>query len=373
MHRRAARTHSPVRLARRRLGRALLLVLPFACATLPAEATETCHAAGAITPVCLFERPEDLEPLEGLDGLVLVSEYGALDGSRTGRISLYDVRAGTASTLFPPRAPAAPVAAAPAAGEHTCPGPPGQAFSPHGIHLGRDAAGRPWLLVVNHGGRESVEIFDVEADAAGVTLAWRGCVVAPAATWMNDVVTLPGGGFAVSHMIARHSTTEVIHAAEHSRADSGEVLAWFPATGWAPVPGTAGALPNGVAASADGETLYVNYYFGDIVAAVDRASGQRLWETPVNAPDNLSWTRAGELLVAAHDADLEAVEACNANAQPVCPMPYSILALDPGNGARTVVHAGGGGTFGGATVAVEVGDELLLGSFAGNRLARVAR
>lgn len=373
MHRRVTRIRSAYRPARRVPGRALLFGLLLAPGTLPAEPADACRADGAVTPVCLFERPEDLEPLQEPGGLVLVSEYGALDGTRAGRISLYDVHAGTVAPLYPPRAPSGPVPVAPAAGERACPGPPGQAFSPHGIHLGRDGSGRPWLLVVNHGGREAVEIFDVDIDAAGVKLAWRDCVVAPEATWMNDVVTLPGGGFAVSHMIARHATRDAIHAAEQSRADTGEVRAWFPATGWAPVPGTAGALPNGVAASADGSTLYVNYYFGDTVAAIDRASGARLWETHVDAPDNLSRTAAGELLVAAHDADLAAVEACNTHAGPVCPMPYSILALDPDSGARTNIHAGGGDTFGGATVAVEVGDELLLGSFAGNRLARIAR
>lgn len=338
--------------------------------TLPAtpSAEEGCRPAGNVTPICVFERPEDLEPLDVPAGHVLVSEYGSLDGSRTGRVSLLDLHSGTGLVLYPPDPPA-PNVAGPLAG--ACPGPPGPGFSPHGIHLGDGPDGTPRLLTVNHGGREAVEIFDVDAGPDAVTLRWRDCVVAPPTVWMNDVVTLPGGGFAVTHMIARGTPGDAIHAAEHGREETGEVLSWFPGTGWASVPGSAGSLPNGIEASADGATLYVAYYFGDVLVALDRTSGRRVWETPIDAPDNLSWTSAGELLVAGHHVGLAAIEACGASEDPVCPIPYTIAAFDPATGARRDVLSGGDATFGGATVAVEAGGELLLGSFAGRRLARV--
>ena len=43
-------------------------------------------------------------------------------------------------------------------GTPDCPGEPDKAFAPHGIHLSRRGDGRLQLLVVNHGGREAIEV-----------------------------------------------------------------------------------------------------------------------------------------------------------------------------------------------------------------------
>lgn len=58
-------------------------------------------------------------------------------------------------------------------------------FSGHGISYRPISARVGELYVVNHGGRESIEIFDVELPGqAGVApkLRWRDCVLAPAGT-----------------------------------------------------------------------------------------------------------------------------------------------------------------------------------------------
>lgn len=344
-----------------------MLVLPAACAADGAD----CSARDGFTPICGFQRPEDIEVLPG--NTLLVSEYGGLAGAHTGVLSLYSPTDGTRRALYP-----GPTASdgVPDWGAPDCPGPPGAELDPHGIHHG-PGGGEGRVLVVNHRGREAVELFELVAAAepAATRLVWRGCVPAPAEVWMNDVVGLPGGGFAVSHMVTRGTGGAALFDAERARNDSGYVLTWDAATGWRKLPGSDGALPNGLEISADGSVLYVNEYFGDRVVALERASGERLWTTAVDAPDNSSWGLDGRLLVASHHADLAAVMACDHEPLTLCTLPFSIVAIDPANGNRvTVVEGGGpGAPMGAATVAAEFGGKLWLGSYVGDRMATTTR
>ncbi len=346
--------------------RLVAVLLAIACGTV-AAADHACEPANGFTPLCGFERPEDLEVVAGGRAL-LVSEYGALTGARTGRLLLYRPDDGSRRVLWP----AAGTDAGGGAGAADCPGPPGAEFSPHGIH---HATGSDRVAVVNHGGREAVELFAVidGDDADSFALAWRGCVPAPEGVWMNDVVNLPGGGLAVTHMVAKGTAEEALFESERRRDDIGYVLEWSAAGGWRQLPNTGGGLPNGIEVSADGATLYVNEYFGDRVYAYDRASATRLWSTAVDGPDNSGWSADGRLLVASHHEDLHAVFTCNEAPLTYCPLRYAIVAIDPANGHRVTVVEGGGEPFGAATVAVELGGALYLGSFVGDRMAVTTR
>lgn len=335
-----------------------------------AGAGQPCQPANGFAPVCGFQRPEDIEILPGGQAL-LISEYGTLTGALPGRLTLWQPRDGRRRTLYP----------APDAdgngdwGAPDCPGPAGPTFAPHGIHHG-PAAGLERVYAVNHGTREAVEIFELSdgGDPERARLRWRGCVPAPAGVWMNDVVGLPGGGFAVTHMIAKGSAEETFLETERTRAASGHVLTWTGQAGWRRLPGTDGALPNGIEIADDGATLYINEYLGDRVYAYDRAREARLWQTAVDAPDNSSWGEDGRLLVASHHEDLRAIIACNANAPATtCPVRYSVVAIEAAEGRRLTVIEGGGAPLGGATVAAELNGMLYLGSFVGDRLVYAPR
>jgi hypothetical protein len=56
-------------------------------------------------------------------------------------------------------------------------------FNARGLSLSRLAGDRWRLLVVNHGGRESIEVFDVDLAPARPRLVWRGCLPMPAGQW----------------------------------------------------------------------------------------------------------------------------------------------------------------------------------------------
>ena len=56
------------------------------------------------------------------------------------------------------------------------------------------------LYVVNHGGRESIEMYELKPAARSWTLAWHGCAVSMKD--FNDVAVLPDGGFIATHPTA---------------------------------------------------------------------------------------------------------------------------------------------------------------------------
>jgi hypothetical protein len=247
-------------------------------------------------------------------------------------------------------------------------------MSPHGIHLSRRADARLQLLVVNHGGRESVEFFEVADPGSGWGVTWRGCAVAPEGSWLNDVVALPEGGFLATHMLPKRRGA--LQAVEYLKAavlgmETGHALEWRPGQGFRPLPGSETVFPNGIALSADGATLYLNSSIGGKVLRIDRASGRALGSAEVAGPDNSSWAPDGRLLVASFVGPLWETLACDGIEQGACPVAFEIVAVDPESLATETLHRGGGPPMGAGTVGVRVGDELFIGSFAGDRILRV--
>ncbi|NNL86234.1 MAG: hypothetical protein HKP27_11305 [Myxococcales bacterium] len=316
-----------------------------------------------------FHAPEDIEPLPGGDILV-VSEYGGLTAARSGTIKL--LRRSNKTEILYPQATADGDKITIPWGELECGPPLGESIAPHGIHVGAGPGGKDQLLVVNHAKRESIEIFQImDADAYEPSVSWRGCVVAPEHVWLNDVAALPSGGFVASHMTPRGTTVEALLEIDDAPELQGHVLEWTSESGWQKVAGTEGKLANGLQVSADGSIIYINYYLGDEVVAIERSTGKKLWTAAVEGPDNSSWTPDGKLLVASHRAELKDVLACHDGEAAFCGIRFGVVSIDPATGETEELFAGEGEPFGGATVAVDVGDRLYLGSFAGERVGYI--
>ena len=124
-------------------------------------------------------------------------------------------------------------------------------FRPHGIDVGLRLDGRVELYVVNHGGNESVEVFDVDLDESRPALKWIGGVRLPGTAVGNDVAAVDDG-FVVSTTGDPNGRTEVSVEEAMAGADTGGVLEWSPAQGWVTLPGTQINTANGVAVSPDG-------------------------------------------------------------------------------------------------------------------------
>jgi sugar lactone lactonase YvrE len=345
---------------------ALLAALVFAaCGSAPP--ITSCDPIGAATPLCGFQNPEDLALLP--DGRVLVSEYGDA-GAKPGRISLLDLASGSHESLYAGGGPSEPGPW----GAADC-APPSAAFSPHGIHLSTRPSGGLQLLVVQHGGRESVEMFEVLPANGSWQLAWRGCAVAPDGG-LNDVVAVPEGGFLVTRFGPSSRVSFMLAAAKATLfgGETGWVYAWTRESGFSEVPGTHAAGPNGIELSADGAKIFLNTTLASEVLRIDRKSGAVEARARVDRPDNLTWASDGRLRVASLRGNMRELLSCNGIERGSCPMPFAIVALDPNTMETQTVYEGGPGTPSGAgTVGLELNDGgLLIGTFAGDRVVRVA-
>lgn len=346
---------------------ALAVLLLSGCERLP-EAIAGCTPVGQLSPVCGFSRPEDLELLP--DGRTLViSQMGSLDGAMPGSLVLFDTRGETITRL--PQFTSAP-------GEHwgssECDTPPGAAFSPHGIDLSTRADGRIQLLAVNHGGRESVEIFEVATGTAGYQLEWRGCVIAPEDAYLNDVVALPAGGMLMTYMYPRNSLQIGPFSVDLLKAvlgfNTGYVLRWD-SSGFAKVGGTDAPYPNGIQLSPDGDFIYLNAYLAGEVRKIAYPGGELVAKAIVKGPDNGQWDAEGRLLVASHTGGLRDIASCFEIREGACPAGFEIVAVDPLSMEKELIFRHRGAPMGAATVAQQVGDRLYLGSFVGDRILRV--
>jgi len=342
-----------------------------ACAGEAPEAIVSCEAIGPARPVCGFQNPEDLALLPDHRSL-LVSEYGSLEGTRAGSLSRLDLHDEARTVLF--RGGDADGGTA-TWGDPGCPGPPSPAFSPHGIDLDRRLDGALQLLVVNHGGRESVEFFEVTEGRSGYGLTWRGCAVVPEGRWLNDVVTLPDGGLLATHMMPRREGLgQFIEFAKAGllRMETGHVLEWQPESGFVRVPGSDVPFANGLEISDDGETLYLNSSSAGQVRRIVRATGERRGHASVQSPDNSTWAGDGRLWVASLHTSFSEFTHCRELEQGACPARFQIVAVHPETLETEVIYEGSGAPMGGGTVGLQVGDELFVGSFAGDRVLRVA-
>jgi hypothetical protein len=333
-----------------------------------AEPVLSCDPVGNARPLCGFQNPEDLVALPG-GAALLVSEFGGLMGERPGAIARLDLAGEARSVLYRGGDGGE---ARPGWGDPACPGAPA-AFSPHGIDLVRRDDGALALLVVNHAQRESVEFFEVLRD--GAELAWRGCTVAPEQGWWNEVAATSDGGFYASHMLPRRGgaaqVLEFFRAAV-LRRPTGHVLRWSPGAGFEPVRGSEVVFANGISLSPDGASLFLNSSLGDGLRRISLASGAVEAQLELPGLDNSAWGSDGRLYLASLRAPVLEIQACNSLERGACPAAFEIVAVDPETLEAEHVYRGEGAPMGGGTVGLRVGDELFIGSFAGDRVLRVA-
>jgi sugar lactone lactonase YvrE len=228
-------------------------------------------------------------------------------------------------------------------------------FRTHGLSLvaGPDSVHR--LFAVLHGGRESVEVFEVDARSATPTVTWIGCVVAPEPIGLNSVRGRSGGGFVATNFLARKGGPDIKAVMAGER--NGEAWNWDPAAGWERVEGTHAAGANGIETSQDGRGVYVAAWGAQsIIVALRGSVGPLRYETPLGfRADNIRWARDGTLLVAGQREQ---------------PAESVVVKFDAGTlRAREILRYRDTLAFGAATVAIEVGRELWLGSFRGDRIA----
>ena len=89
-------------------------------------------------------------------------------------------------------------------------------------------------------------------------------------------------------------------------------------------------------------------------------------------PDNLTWTRDGHLLATGQSGRIGDVLACGETEEGTCALPLSVVLLEPGSLDTSVVLEHAATAHGAGTVALEVGREIFIGTFDGDRVARAS-
>ena len=330
----------------------------------------TCVAANDIESDCRFTNAEDIVVSPGGRHL-LIGEMGALDGSVAGSIVALDPESAEITVIYPHDRDAGEPKEN--WGDPGCrPIEAGPAVTPHGLDIETREDGRHQLFVVNHLERESIELFEVIDDGEVPKVEYRGCVLATGDMAFNDVIGHPDGSFWVSHTYPHDSnlTIGILRIMFTSYAP-GRVYSWAKDRGFVVMPGTEAKYANGIEKSADGRVLFLNSYFGEEVIKVDAATGERLGSVSTHKPDNSAWTADGELLVAVHEAGFSELTTCLELTEGSCGVAFEIIAIDPDTMTSRTVVKNVGAPMGAATVARPHGDFIYLGTFAGDRIARV--
>ncbi|WP_157976578.1 hypothetical protein [Parahaliea mediterranea] len=325
----------------------------------------SCEKVKNATPLCLFSNPEDMAILPG-NRWLLVSEYGDYHGSRPGALVFYDLDKKKRRIAYDGDSTQPP---GEYWGDPSCIEAPGAVFSPHGIDLKRRKDGRWQLLVVQHGGRESIEFFELVNSDHGPSLLWRGCAIAPDNASLNSVAAGADGELFTTKMMA----SKVSWGSDSSES-SGLVFRWTGRSGFEVVPGSEGLMLNGIAASKDGRSLYVVYSGENVVKKIDSERGIVIDSTPVKSADNIKWSADGETLLVASFVGSQAIEDfahCTSAEVGVCPIAFSIIELEPEQLAKKTLFDNRAAPMGAGTVGIKVKDTLFIGTFSGNRILQV--
>ena len=204
-----------------------------------------CEPMGDIRVYCPMQTPEDIAALS--DGRhLLLAHFGGM-GEGTGTLSLFDTETETLSQLFPLPGMTM-VNHSERWGDPSCPAPDIKLLSPHGTHLHELDSGQLRYLVVNHGGRESVEFFEVTGEGATTLLTWRGCVLPTNNTVINDVVGLANGDVVYTRMFEQVGDLAMLKSL--AGLDTGDLWYWSRDEGLRVLPGTRANQPNGIEISA---------------------------------------------------------------------------------------------------------------------------
>jgi hypothetical protein len=301
--------------------------------------------------VCGQQTPEDVVALPG-GQWVLASAYVG-----TGGVNLIKVADRTSVTLFPSPA----VELRPDKMTYPdCPGPPAGQFTTHGLYVGTVDAARVQVMAVGHGARESIEVLEADLRPATPRFTWVGCVIAPEPIGLNSVRGLDDGGFITTNWLPRGGAPDAMQKMMAGEKN-GELWEWHTASGWQRVPGSEAAGANGIELSADGKTIYMAAWGSQSFIRLTRGvTPPKRDEIPLGfRVDNIHFARDGSLLAAGQITDP------SNRVSRVVKVDPSTLAV------RDLLTLRDDAAFAGNTTAIEVGRDLWLGSYRGNRIAIV--
>lgn len=320
-----------------------------------------CVAQSDYTPICGMAPAEDLE-LSPDGRFLFLSTTPGLSASHQSRLRVMELASRNVTDMVVERQATA------GWGAPSCEAPQGTVGA-HGIHLSKRADGRSQLLVVNHNGREAVEFFEPMSDGKSWKAIWRGCVESHDGTMLNDVAATPGGGFVVTAMFSFKALKDDPQLDQLlDGRDTGHLLAWHASEGLHRLPNSQAPAPNGIQVSPDGQSLWFAAWPGRGVWQYDLKQQKVVSKVALNfLPDNLTWTANGQLLTAGVP-DVQTFRRCFLSHDEFCPSATVVALIDPLKGSSRELLRAKEGVLYGASTALQVGRDVFVGAFAGDRL-----
>jgi hypothetical protein len=348
------------------LTNAVLLAVALAAAGAAHAADENCAPKGDLQFVCGPKNAEDLVAVPGTKWLLA---SGMTDGAG---LTLLDTRDNSFRVAYPGPNPRAAHDAKYAA----CTTPPAAAtFVTHGLSLRPGSAGHSTLYAVAHGGRESIEVFDVDASSGTPALTWQGCVTMPEGLAANSVASFADGAIVATVLLMPGKT----FADSVAKKPTGAVFEWSPGKrDFTLVRGSELPGNNGIETSPDGKEMFVvSSGFQTIVAFSHENPTKQLRTTrPLPfTPDNVHRGLDGRLLTAGMAND---VPECGGPPGPQhdlaklgsCPRGAIGMEIDPRTMKDTlVVQTPALKEFSNATMVLIEDGQFWLGTFNGDRIA----
>ena len=343
------------------------LFLPLYLLHAQAPAASGCAPAAGLTFICGVQNPEDVVAVPATRWL-LTSGMAPGAGLR-----VVDTQAKSVRPLY---APGTATARADRARFANCPGPlDAKQAVLHGLALRTAAGGRYTVYATNHGGRESIEVFELtpgSGSGAAPSAVWIGCVLLPAKLAANSVAAFSDGTIVATVLMLPGKTFEDAFA----NRKTGIVLQWTPGSpGFVELKGTELVANNGIETSPDDREFYVASTPAYRVYAFSRAKPGagplRFAQLKDFGPDNVRWTADNRLITAGMVDNEPACGGRPKNEEGIrCPMGYVVATIDPRTMTVTEIARGQRTpAFTGTAMAAIVGNELWLGSFFADRLA----
>lgn len=238
-----------------------------------------------------------------------------------------------------------------------CPGPMDvNDFSSHGLALRETSPNVFDLYITSHGAREAIEAFTLDLSEGVADLTWKGCVLLDDAIMHNSVAILEDGGFVTTQFMNwERGIGEVFSE------PNGGVIEWHPGAEPAMIPGTMLTGPNGIATSGDGRYIFVASFGSRELVRFDRSTDPVTKESVLLdiVLDNVRWGEPGKLLTAGGNAEGGGWSVVEVDADSLTPV--------------TVGSFDGNIALQGVSSALQVNDEIWVGTFNGDRIGYFTR
>ena len=324
--------------------------------------------------ICGVQNPEDMDVLPGSKWLIFSEMLFEADDENTvyGGIGALNVSTQEMVPLFGKSIANWPNSDAPMLGDANCPGRPDPTrFGGHGVDVRKLTDGTLLLAAVNHGDRESIELFSIDVQEQPVA-TWRGCVLLDRHDVHNDVAIAADGSLYITRFITSLHRMSFGLVKDFfmllTGGNTGFVYHWTKTDGLELVENSKGSGSNGVSISQNDDVLFVAEWGENKVYRLSLNENEVIRDEVALAvaPDNFAWAPNGKLIVTGQAGNPLVNIRCVESTPTTCDVAYGVYEIDPDSLTVSELRKG----ISVASVALPVDGSLYIGTFAGDNIQK---